>query len=132
MNTFPFDNRVTVVEMKGDSVMALLHSIAKIGGAGLSQGSEVTFDPATGEIISTSINGSPIDPSRTYLIATIDYLAKGNDKMYEFAYAPRITRSPVPVYNEIIEYIQDLDKKKGAINPSPKARMHSESLFNNK
>lgn len=125
MNTFPFDNRVTVVEMKGDSVLALLHSIAKIGGAGLSEGSEVTFDAATGKILSTSINGAPIDPTRTYLIATIDYLAKGNDKMYEFAYAPRIARSPVPVYNEIIEYIQALDKRKGVINPSSKARMHS-------
>lgn len=125
MNTFPFDNRVTVVEMPGDSVIKLLTSIAKIGGAGLSDGSEVTFDPATGSVISASINGKPIEPSRTYLIATIDYLAKGNDKMYEFAYAPVIARSPVPVYNEIIEYIQALDSKKGIVNPSSKARMHS-------
>ena len=28
-----------------------------------------------------TISGEPIDPNRTYRLATIDYLAEGNDKM---------------------------------------------------
>ena len=36
----------------------------------------------SGELLSCTIGGKEIDPNRIYTIATIDYLAEGNDKMY--------------------------------------------------
>ena len=35
-----------------------------------------------GQLRSATINGQPIDHNRTYRVATLDYLAEGNDKMY--------------------------------------------------
>ena len=34
-----------------------------------------------GELLSCTIGGKEIDPQRIYTVATIDYLAEGNDKM---------------------------------------------------
>ena len=33
------------------------------------------------QLKSVTLNGQPIDPKATYRIATIDYLAQGNDRM---------------------------------------------------
>ena len=76
----PFENHVVVVEMKGSDVMELMRNIASAKGEGVSASvrMEITKE---GELVSATIDGKPIDPNRTYRIATIDYLAEGNDRM---------------------------------------------------
>lgn len=79
----PFENKICFLTLTGDKLMQLFREMAMTGGEGVSRGVEllVTRD---GQLKSARLNGSEIDPEATYRIATIDYLAQGNDKMTAF------------------------------------------------
>ena len=66
--------------MKGTDLLELMHNIAAVGGEAVSSSvrMEITSD---GNLLSCTLSGKEIDPHRTYTVATIDYLAEGNDKM---------------------------------------------------
>ena len=76
----PFENRVVVLEMKGSDVLELMQNIAAVRGEGVSSSVRMEIS-ADGRLLSCTIGGKEIDPHRTYTIATIDYLAEGNDRM---------------------------------------------------
>jgi len=63
--------------------MELFNQIVSAGGEGLSHSVrlEATWSR---QLLSATINGQPIDATRDYRIATIDYLLGGNDKMLAF------------------------------------------------
>ena len=79
----PFDNKICFLTLTGDKVTELFEQIARRGGEGVSHGVELAITP-DGKLSSATINGEPIDPRKTYRIATIDYLAQGNDGMRAF------------------------------------------------
>lgn len=77
----PFQNYVVVLEMKGSDVEELFRNIAAVKGEAVSK--EVRLEISQdGKLLNATIGGKPIDPQRTYRVATIDYLKEGNDKMY--------------------------------------------------
>lgn len=76
----PFINHLTVCELTGDVVLELMKNIASVGGEAVSR--EVKLEISKdGKLKTATISGESIDPNRTYRLATIDYLAEGNDKM---------------------------------------------------
>ncbi len=80
----PFDNTVVVLKMKGHHVLRLFDHLATIpAGAGgfpqVSEGVQFTINPAARKSESVTLNGRPIDPERTYSMATNSYLAGGGD-----------------------------------------------------
>lgn len=77
----PFENHVVVAEMKGSDVLELLRNIAAVRGEGVSASVRMEITK-NGELLSATIGGKPIEPERIYRIATNDYLAEGNDKMF--------------------------------------------------
>lgn len=76
----PFDNQVVVVEVTGKQLMRLFHNIAEIRGQGVSDGVRMRISPE-GELLEVTLQGEPVLPKRIYRVATIDYLAEGNDNM---------------------------------------------------
>lgn len=76
----PFDNKVVVVEMKGSDLLELMRNIASVHGEAVSHSVRLVISK-DGELLSATIGGEPIRQDRIYRIATIDYLAEGNDKM---------------------------------------------------
>ena len=54
--------------------------MASVGGEGVSHSVRLVITKE-GQLKSATINGKEIDPNGSYRIATIDYLAHGNDKM---------------------------------------------------
>jgi len=77
-STFPFDNTIMVVPMRGDDVRRLLDFVARrIGKGDFAQVSGVRFgisgDYATGILV----DGKPLERGRIYRVATIDYLYEG-------------------------------------------------------
>lgn len=42
---------------------------------------EITPD---GQLLAATLNGEPISPDREYRVATLDYLAEGNDQLVAF------------------------------------------------
>lgn len=79
----PFENYVTVVEMKGSTVLELFANIARNLGEGVSSSVRLVIT-RDGQLVSSSIDGQPVDPDRVYRVATIDYLSEGNDRLTAF------------------------------------------------
>ncbi|MFZ4456009.1 MAG: 5'-nucleotidase C-terminal domain-containing protein [Bacteroidales bacterium] len=73
---YPFDNQLVVLYIKGKDLRDLFGYIAKIGGAGVSG---VTLKIKNGAIAELFIGASELNDERIYTVATIDYLADGND-----------------------------------------------------
>jgi 2',3'-cyclic-nucleotide 2'-phosphodiesterase (5'-nucleotidase family) len=103
---YPFSNRLVLLELQGKAVTEFFDSIAKAGGNGLSKNIEVVVGNKTVE--SLKIGGNVVDENRTYRIATIDYLAEGNDGMSAFTKAVKITDSNMLLRDVLIDYIKKL------------------------
>lgn len=76
----PFENRLCIVSLNGDKLMELMEQIAAVGGEGIS-GARLVITK-DGRLLSAEVGGRPIDANNLYVVATLDYLAEGNDKMY--------------------------------------------------
>lgn len=95
MTMLPFDNKLVVMEIKGNDLKEAFDVMARRGGDGLSSG----FDPKS------------INPDSTYTIITIDYLANGGDYMEPLTRGKIITRSKARLDETMIEYIERLRGK---------------------
>jgi len=80
----PFDNEIVTMDLTGADILALLEQGVS-GYKGLLQvsGLKFTYDPAQPayhRVVSASaLDGTPIDPAKTYKIATNDFIAGGQD-----------------------------------------------------
>ncbi len=79
----PFENKICFLSLSGAKVLELFQQIARTHGEGVSHGVNLVITPQ-GELISARLNGEEIHPDSTYRIATIDYVAEGNDYMTAF------------------------------------------------
>ena len=77
----PFENELVVLEMKGKHMLELMRNIAAVGGEGVSSSVRMVISKDR-KLISATINGEEISRKLTYTVATLDYLAEGNDKMF--------------------------------------------------
>jgi 2',3'-cyclic-nucleotide 2'-phosphodiesterase (5'-nucleotidase family) len=82
----PFENYFGLITMKGSELRELFQDIARVHGEGLS-GARLVIS-SEGELISAEVGGQPIADDRDYQVATIDYLAEGNDHMDTFIRIP--------------------------------------------
>ena len=100
----PFENYLVVLEMKGKDLLELMKNIAAVKGEGVSSSvrMEITED---GKLLSCTINGEEIDPKRIYTIATLDYLAEGNDKMYALKKAVKRHEIGILARDVMMEYV---------------------------
>ncbi len=75
----PFDNSLCVLTLDGTTLNELLTAVASKGGDGIS-GAKLVINQS-GKLLSATVDGEPIDTQKLYTVATIDYLADGNDGM---------------------------------------------------
>ena len=68
---------------KGDKVLELFQQIAHRGGEGVSHAVRMVIT-RDGKLKGVTLNGEPVDPAKSYRIATLDYLAEGNDQLVAF------------------------------------------------
>lgn len=105
----PFDNKVVIVEAKGDKVVQMLttqrrwtdnkrHSIAN---------ASYTLHPSARKISDIVINGKPFDPKKTYKVAVNDYIADGGSG---FNMVPGLKRKNTDVLQRdaLIDYIKQI------------------------
>lgn len=81
INISPFENFLCILSMRGSDVLSLMGDIAAVGGEGVSASARIHITP-DGRLLDATLAGQPIDTTRIYTIATLDYLAEGNDKLY--------------------------------------------------
>lgn len=75
----PFENSLCILTLKGETMKRLFTDIAACGGAGVSGVKLVVSRDR--KLLEASIDGRPVEDGRLYTVATIDYLAEGNDGM---------------------------------------------------
>lgn len=117
----PFTNKILVLELSGADFIKAMEVYASRGGDGVSSQVDATFSPETHQLLSLTINGRPVDPDKTYRIATIDYLANGGDYMTPLKNGKVIAQSDNIVYDDLINYIRQNHSTR-PINPSSASR----------
>lgn len=107
---FPFENSISVITLKGKDVKDLFDIIARRGGEGVSKQVEVKIRK-DGKAYGLKINGEKIDDSRLYTIATIDYIANGNDELIPFKNSVSRTDLDLRLRDVMLQYIADKTAK---------------------
>lgn len=109
----PFENKICFLTLTGDKVIELFQQIAHRGGEGLSHAVRLTITK-DGKLKEATINGQPVDPSKSYRIATLDYLAEGNDQLVAFKSGTDVL-SPKQKENNvryiIMDYFREMQKQ---------------------
>ncbi|MGN0229616.1 MAG: bifunctional metallophosphatase/5'-nucleotidase [Muribaculaceae bacterium] len=119
----PFDNRLTVLRIKGSDLMEAFGVMASRGGDAVSKEVEVKMTKNK-KVEWAKFKGKKIDPKATYTIVTVDYLANGGDYMVPLTRAERLFEDDVPYGGLVLEYVKQLDAQGKTINPEGNCRMH--------
>lgn len=78
LDVAPFENKICFFDLTGKAVKKLFEQVAFNRGEGVSKAVKLVISK-DGKLLSAKINGEDIDENRTYRVASIDFLAQGND-----------------------------------------------------
>lgn len=99
----PFDNELVVLTLTGQDILDLCQVFAKTGGEGAA-GMQIAVRNG---VVDAKINNKMIDPSKTYLVATSDYLSQGNDYMTPLTKSSYVWKSNMKIRDLYLEYIKE-------------------------
>lgn len=117
----PFMNKLVILTLKGKDVMELFRQFCIFGGEGVSHGLRIEiYDDRT--LADATFNGQKIKSDKLYRIATLDYLAEGNDNMKAFKNAVNIIRTDVVVRDVYIGYVSEQEAKGEVLSSSIEGR----------
>lgn len=119
---FPFDNRFVVLEMSGTTLIESIKLMCGRGGDAVSKELRATYNKK-GELIKATIKGKKIDPKKSYIVATIDYLANGGDYMTPLKSCKRLFVDTQKYGNHIITYVKNLQAQGKKINATDEVRI---------
>lgn len=118
----PFENSLCVLTMTGKQVAKVLGNLSVRGGEGVS-GLRMTID-GKGGYSDVTIGGQPFDESKTYTIATIDYLCEGNDGMTGLLdFEDKVCPEGMTLRGLFIEYVQQQTAEGKKITSSTDGRI---------
>jgi len=122
---FPFDNRFVVLEVPGTELQESVALMAARGGDAVSKELRATYNDK-GEVVKATVNGKKIDPNKTYIVATIDYLANGGDYMVPLTRCKRIFVDTQKYGNHMLNYVRKLEAQGKKINASDEVRIRKQ------
>lgn len=124
LDVAPFENKICFLTLKGDKLLQLFQEMAATGGEGVSHGTELVI--GEGKLISAKINGQEIDPKASYRVATINYLAEGNDHLTAFTHKTDYI-APQGVENNtrfiIADFFKEMEKKGVKVDSNVEGRI---------
>lgn len=120
----PFENKICFLTLTGDKVLELFQQMAHRGGEGLSSGVHLVITKDH-HLKSVTIGGEPVDPQKSYRIATLDYLAEGNDQLTAFksgtdVVAPKAKENNVRFI--IMDYFREKTRQGEAVSSKVEGR----------
>lgn len=120
----PFDNSITLIELKGSDVTALFEKAATNIGAGamaqVSKEVNVVFDSASKTLVDLTIDGKPVDPDKVYKVALNSYLAGSGDGYDVFKNQLSLYDTSLMQRDAFIDYVISLG---GTISPEKDGRI---------
>lgn len=107
----PFENTLAVATMTGVQLLELMKEIAQNGG-GIS-GAKIVVDQTTRQLLNATVGGLSIDAGKTYSVATINYLAEGNDGFKVFAEPSvrKIIKEDLLARDVLMDYVKEQTKR---------------------
>lgn len=104
----PFENSVVVAELSGKTVRKLISYLLEDKRPHPISGLQIILNPDH-TLFSVKIQGKPLDDTRSYFVATSDYLSYGGDNMFFFQEAINITKTDYLIRNVLIDYFKKSD-----------------------
>lgn len=105
LSTYPFSNRMVLIKLKGMDIIEAMRVSSAKGGEAVSANVRVVAD-AMGNLKRVIIDGKEMDPEKEYIVATIDYIAEGNDDLVSLANHKKIYVSDEEVSIPILLWIK--------------------------
>ena len=103
---YPFDNVLTLIEIKGSDLLEAFQGIAAYGGEPVSSSVKLTIrNKSVEELL---IGGEPVVSDRTYKLATINYLIDATNYLKALRNYTSRRESSVYVYELMSDYIKSL------------------------
>lgn len=109
LSTFPFSNHFVIMRISGKDIIETMKVAASKGGEAVSHEISVVCD-SDRNVKHVLLNLKEIDPEQTYTVATIDYVAWGNDDMRSMANGEWIYSSENEVCEPFVRYVKELTR----------------------
>ena len=104
---FPFKNYLCYCKMRGSSLLALFEQLA--GTKAFQATSGATVRVKAHNLESVLVGGEPIDPSRVYNVATIDFLLDGGDNLRIGALSEDVQLTHVLLKDVMLDYVRSCE-----------------------
>ncbi|UWX56375.1 5'-nucleotidase C-terminal domain-containing protein [Maribacter litopenaei] len=104
----PFENNISIVELKGTSVKEMLSYLIQSKRAHPVAGIQLVLN-TDDSIKSLTIKGEPFDENKNYYVATSDYLVSGGDDMVFFKDALEVTDIDYKIRSAMIDFFTKVD-----------------------
>jgi 2',3'-cyclic-nucleotide 2'-phosphodiesterase (5'-nucleotidase family) len=125
----PFGNKTVKLEVTGEQIVAALEngfSQVETGAGRFPQVSGLTVtadvsEPPGSRVVDVRVGGAPVDPAKTYTLATNDFMARGGDGYTPFAGATNLINAvdATLMASQVMDYI----KAAGTISPKVEGRI---------
>jgi 5'-nucleotidase len=119
---FPFDNRFVILKMPGNELIESIKLMCGRGGDAVSKELRATYN-SKGEMTGATLKGKKIDPNKTYIVATIDYLANGGDYMTPMTRCERLFVDTQKYGNHMLDYVKRLQANGKKIDAKDEVRI---------
>ena len=103
---FPFKNYLCWCTVRGEGLLRLFDQMAANEKTPFQVISGARVVLRDGKVVSSEIGGEPVDPSRLYNVATIDFLLSGGDKIAVGAVSEKVELSTVLLKDVMLDYVQ--------------------------
>ncbi len=120
----PFDNRLCILRLTGNELNLLFRDLALYRMC--VEGGAMVVAKKDGSIVSATIQGEPVQADKTYTVATIDYLAEGNDKLYSLKHIQRKEMTNDLLRDCLIQYV----KAQTAAGKKLEEKIHGQFVIN--
>lgn len=119
----PFENKLVLVQLKGDKMKAFLDYVAGHGGDSLGG---TRFTISNEEATNITIGGQAFDSKKTYWLATNDYVAAGGDGLSMLQNNLRFIDTNELIRDLIISYFERMQKQNKKITAKLDGRISNE------
>ena len=111
----PFENTIFIQELSGETIAEMVRFLIDASSPHPFSGMRIVLD-AEGRIAEVSIQGKPLDQSRTYRVATSSYLVTGGDNMNFFKKAVSGEDTGYKIRNAITDYFKVTDTLRAQVD----------------
>jgi len=104
----PFENEMVLLTLNGATTLKLINFIAAKGGMPVSG---LTMHIQDSKVTEAKIQGMPFDSTKSYVVATSDYLANGGDNLSFLVDAEKKIVTGLKLRDLLIQYLEEKNKK---------------------